>query len=361
MKLKRTLSILCASGIITSSLYSNVLAFNVDNKYSNCQIFDEEPTLSHEQLVEKIMSDKNTISMSEYDFIFRQKVDNKYSDLQIFDEEPILSHEQLVEKISSDENTISMNEYDLILRQKYEAKMSLSNSNLSEEERKSAEDIIKFDPIEEINNLKLKTNDELKKMGMSDERIEKIKSFDGSQDNIRAMFANVYLNATNKCTKNESGYWAKVNMSFYWDDIPLIRDRDVLIASASTGFMAENVADTKASINYVARYNSSYKHTDEFTGDDMVINPFGNGNIAGFGFNYNKDLDYNAMSGSATLVFLSPDTNRVSLSCGYGHATITMPSIGINFSNNGVSIGLNFGLHEKYEVLSKTFEPQTIS
>ena len=254
-----------------------------------------------------------------------------------------------------------INEYDLLLQEKEAARVTLANPQSSAEALEEAKSIIKFNPIKEVYTLQAQTDNALRKSGFSDTQIQNIRVFDGTVDTLRGAFANLEISATNKCTKNASGYWAKVAMSFYWDGSPIVQKRDAMVASASTGFMAEQVADTKAHVNYVASYNSSYKKTVNFSGKDMVINPFGNGNIAGFGFDFDQGTYY-AVSGTAVLVFLSPNTNRVSLSFGYGHASAQItPSVGISFANDGLSVGLSFGLSETYKVVGKAFPAQTIS
>lgn len=316
-KFKRTLSGLCSIVMATSILSLN--AFAADMK--NCEISAD----------------------------------------QVFPEEPMLSHEELVEKISADPNTITINEYDLIMQQKQGAAEVLENDSATSEAKAAAASMMELDPVEEIYTLQSQTDSELKSRGINEERIEKIRDFDGSVSATRAVMANLSIDATNKCTKNASGYWAKVAMSFYWDDLPIVQKRDAMVASASTDFMAVRVADVKAHVNYVSSVYPSDKKTTYFTNSDLTINPFSDGKIAGFGFEFDDGL-YRSMSGTAVFVFKSLTNNYVSLSYGYAHASAQITaSLGIDFTSSGMSGGLGFGLSNKYTVVAAAEDPIIIS
>lgn len=272
----------------------------------------------------------------------------------IFEPEPNLTHEEIVEMLKNDPNTETSSEYDAILKEKAEAKKVLASKNATASEKIGAKLIEEFDPAAEVYRLQEKTDEELQKMGMSDARIQIIRNFKGTDAELQALSANCSVSGNPKYTKNASGQWAKITFAFSWDKEPIWQMRDALVAQATTGFLPDAVPDTKCNINYKSPDGKvSYEYLDA---SDLKQKAFTAGNPAGFSFKVMENRQAGlttarcfAESGMATIVFRSKDTNQVQLSYGYAHARKEITAnVGIEFSSGKPTGSLNFFVSKNY-------------
>lgn len=269
----------------------------------------------------------------------------------IFEPEPNLTHEEIVEMLKNDPNTETSSEYDAILKEKAEAKKVLASKNATASEKIGAKLIEEFDPTAEVYRMQEKTDEELQKMGMSDARIQIIRNFKGTDAELQALSANCSVSGNPKYTKNASGCWSKVTFAFSWSDIPIWQSTDALVARSSTSYYTR-VPDVKCNINYLTGTGSGQRIINkEYDASYLKNNPWSDGNIAGFPFAVRitgvsgvYEGTFYALSGMATIVFLSSNPD-VRLSYAYAQRKLNFDgSLGISFSTAGASGVLDFGL-----------------
>lgn len=272
----------------------------------------------------------------------------------IFEPEPNLTHEEIVEKLKNDPTTETCSEYDAILQEKAEATKVLASKSASASEKIGAKLVEQFDPTAEVYKLQEKTDKELHEMGYSADRIQMIRNFRGTDAEMQALSANCSVSGYPTYTKNASGQWAKITLAFSWDKAPIWKKRDAAVAQASTGFLTDTVPDTKCNINYKDPFgNVSYEY---FDASDLKYKAFNTGNPAGFSFNVMKkcmpgmsEATCFAQSGMATIVFRSKDTHQVQLSYGYAHARKDISAdVGISFSSVKPTGSLGFLVSNEY-------------
>ena len=97
----------------------------------------------------------------------------------IFEPEPNLTHEEIVEMLKNDPTTETCSEYDAILQEKAEATKVLASKSASASEKIGAKLVEQFDPTAEVYKLQEKTDKELHEMGYSADRIQIIRNFKG--------------------------------------------------------------------------------------------------------------------------------------------------------------------------------------
>lgn len=94
----------------------------------------------------------------------------------------------------------------------------------------------------------------------------------------------------------------------------------------------------------------------KYDSSDLLGNGWSDGNIAGFSFPVRETKTsglqqgtFYALTGMAVIVFRSLDSNQVTLSYAYAHASRDVTaSIGISFENRKPSGVLDFGVTEDY-------------
>ncbi len=265
------------------------------------------------------------------------------------------THEEIIATIYDDPNTITRNEYDSILESKAAAEITLTNRRSTLDERIDAQETLAFDPTEKVYEYQNKTDEELIVLGLNEERISIIRDFQGTEEEMRALAASVYINSIPRYTVNAGGRWSKVSMTFAWDSAPFWNYTDGMLAGATGNNLVERVDDTKAAVQYIPLlYPNGTNSQINLSKTAMEINPFSGHLIQGFSFpTYMDKIDYNtwqsysvyAASGSATFVFKSLDAQSVGLSYGYAHAKRSVTG-SLSFSSGG--LGFSFGLTPNY-------------
>lgn len=206
-------------------------------------------------------------------------------------------------------------------------------------------------------NYRKKTDEELKKLCIDEERIEIIRDFKGTDAELLALGATCSVSGHPTYTKNASGQWAKITFTYSWDKAPIWQMRDALVAQATLPFQRIKVPDVKCTINYVAPSGGIYKKT--FNQDDIIGCPFQTSSTTGFAFKVMEKHTVNlvestcfAQTGSATIVFRSIDSHETTLSYGYAHAKRDVSAqVGISFGQSPAG-SIGFSLSDKiYQML----------
>lgn len=279
--------------------------------------------------------------------------DNDY----VFEPTPDLTHEEIVKMLEADPNTVKCSEYDMILEEKAAAREALESNRITVFEELSAQNILAFDPSDEVYALQEKTDQELQDLGLDEDRIQIIRTFKGTEAELQALSATCSVGGNGKYTKNTSENWAKMAFAFSWDKAPIWQKRDAMVARASTGFMYTRVADVECGIDYIRESSSgSSVYTVKYDSSDLLGNGWSDGNIAGFSFPVRETKTsglqqgtFYALTGMAVIVFRSLDSNQVTLSYAYAHASRDVTaSIGISFESRKPSGVLDFGLSKTY-------------
>lgn len=275
----------------------------------------------------------------------------------VFEPEPDLTNEEIIQMLENDPTTVKSNEYDSILQEKKVAKQVLASKNTTLAEKMEARETLAFDPAKKIYELQEKSDEELRDLCIDNERIQIIRNFKGTDSELLALGATCSVSGHPKYTKNASGQWAKVTFTYFWDKAPIWQMRDALVAASSDGFLPTSVPDTKCTINYVGPAGGVYTKT--LTQSDFLECTYENSTTAGFPFSVKEKHTVNlqesmcfAQTGSATIVFRSIDFHQVGLSYGYAHAKMEISAqIGISFSKEKAgNLGFNIPT-TKYEML----------
>lgn len=287
---------------------------------------------------------------------------------EFFSTSPELTKEQVYEIINNDPHVQVVGEFDNILKKKAAAAALLASNSTDAQARAEAETILKSDPANRVRELQSLSDNELELMGLEKDRIDIIRNFTGSEDDLRALQAKCSISLYNtKYSKVGNNRWAKMSTSFSWDKAPFWDRTDCIVMGGSSTFSAQPVDDSFCKINYEATLRPNLSTIVKTYGkSDLKISPF-NVNNSGFSFSQTtanvingEGVIYRAMWGYATMAFMSSDNHGVTLSGAYGHAKRNVDiSLGINFSKTataGVSIGL---AEETYDITADTAAPYT--
>lgn len=271
----------------------------------------------------------------------------------VFEPEPDLTNEEIIQMLENDPTTVKSNEYDSILQEKKVAKQVLASQNTTLAEKMEARETLAFDPAEKVYELQEKSDEELRDLCIDNERIQIIRNFKGTDSELLALGATCSVSGHPKYTMNASGQWAKITFTYSWDKAPIWQMRDALVAQATLPFQRIKVPDVTCTINYVSPSGGIYKKS--FDQDDIIACPFQDSSTTGFAFKVMEKHTVNlvestcfAQTGSATLVFRSIDSHDVALSYGYAHAKRNVDaSAGITFGPSPTG-KIAFSLSDEY-------------
>lgn len=291
---------------------------------------------------------------------------------EFFARSPELTADQVESIVKNDPDAVRMNEFDVLISLKTEAINSLAENNISisEENYVELQELAAFDPSDRVEELQQLSDNELKRMGFEEERIDIIRNYSGSVEQLRGLGAECTVSISNeKYNKVGDKRWAKMTLSFLWDGVPFWGRNDCLVMGASSTFHAQRVDDTYCKINYTAYgATGSLDFSQSYHKNSLVISPFLATN-SGFYFpesiekiNSNGNgIIYHSKSGYATMAFMSVDDRQVTLSGAHGHAVQNVEAaIGIDFSGKSIGGGVSISLSEEtYNVEAIAADPYT--
>ncbi|MGE4548183.1 MAG: hypothetical protein AB7C89_01395 [Intestinibacillus sp.] len=251
--------------------------------------------------------------------------------------------------IDNSDSKVTANEYDLLVQAKEEAERTLKNSKSAKADLTKAQEILDYDPAERVQKLQSFSEEELRNLGFSEERIDIIKNFTGTEKELRALSANV-TGALSTTTSRVSGVpWVRATYYFNWDG-PIAFDTsyDVAQIGATHDFMFRTVSNNYCTLNYSA-YGATGS-TDYSKAATVQLMPKTQGYIGGASFSateYKSGNTYYVRSGSISCSFSNANksSNQSNIEGSYLHSTLIITqSAAINFSLNlikGIINGIN--------------------
>ena len=289
-----------------------------------------------------------------------------------FEIDPTPSHEEIVSHVLNDPNAIVYNEYDILIAQQAAAREALSKNRMLSSDRVAANLILSIDMKEKVYELQSLSDEELSHMGYSQERIQAIHNFSGTDSELRSLAATCRVSATPTYNEVNGKRWAKMRVSFTWSGVPIWNYTDAVLGQSTSTFLAQRVPDCSATIYYRSD-TTNRTQTVSYGQNDLKICPTStstSGLVEGFPY-YNMKTVYDgstpgesdhlyAASGTATLVFMSVDDRQVTLFYCNAHATREISGgLSISFSlGSGATAGGSFGLTPlTYSLESGTLDP----
>lgn len=253
------------------------------------------------------------------------------------------------ENLNSDSSNTeySMSEYELIKKLESKSNSQLKSIGYDNEE---IEQIRNYDDLfkENIEEIKDLDKDTLKNdFDYTDDQIDIIKNFNGSEIQMAKSSATVRVTATKNSSSSKSKV-SKLNVKirFVWSGVPAVQFKDTF-AMVNSEKMFYNKT-TLFTCTYVA--GNGYKRTYRFS---LKANEAGTtGADVNFPVYKNHGTKYYLKSGSANVPLVREHTssNRI-ITCGiglaYGH--VLVPSTPVNVSYNGLGISFSGKVSKTYD------------
>ncbi|MGE5370683.1 MAG: hypothetical protein ACM3QZ_01730 [Solirubrobacterales bacterium] len=240
-----------------------------------------------------------------------------------------------------DKPAVQVNEYDAFIQMQAKSDEELRQNGLTDDQ---IAELRNFDYAAEIQKKAKMTDRKLKAMGYDSERISGIRSFNGSEAQVRALSATLSLSCSTSQYFYRSGKtYAVVNYSWSWNQMPFFTMTDILGIVWNPSFYQtpNNSNDTQTISTYIgSSYVGTYRQS---------ISCKAPGHGAGVEFPLLIDEWSNKWAKSATgKIYLAASgyVPEFGVRVSYGHTTINAGSPSISFPA-GLSISFSGGCSEE--------------
>ena len=243
----------------------------------------------------------------------------------------------------NNEASTTMNEYSMIKELQNKTDLQLQRMGHEREEieaiRNYQEDFKKtMDEIKLIDKSILKDD-----FGYTEEQIEIINNFDGSEEQMEKASANVTLSISkNSSSKSQTNSKLNVKVRFVWNGVPVFQFNDVFAMVNGEKMYYDNLNTL-----FTCTYNGS-NGTQKTYQYYLKINEARNtGADVKFTVYKNEVVKYYVKSGSANVpLSRSAYVPECGIGVRYGHARISLSGIGVSY--DGLSISISGNVDTKY-------------